>query len=304
MRLLKERSTPTQNIALMGISVAAITALAILATFVPLSAFVILLFLPLISALTAYYCQPKYIIPYVVGAILVVVASTCYDLSSSLFDVVPTILTGSLFGFLLKREFPSSWAVLMISLLQLGINYLMLLLIRGIYGVDVIETALTLLGLQEKANIREIVPAFLYVYALIEAGISFLVIIFSIHNIEKIEERDSLVFSLVGEGTSLLFLVLAIILSFFSPMVGYLLGVIGIYLCLTHSRDLFRKNPWWVFLILGLLIMASFYLSAFFFQSLPPMVSPLLFLTIFISVSLSSLLSSLLFKTQERKNKA
>ena len=135
MALLKERKTPAENIAFMGISAGIVVAFGLLSTFLPLSSFLVILFLPLVCALTAFYCQDRYLIGYVAATIVVSLLTTVYDISVTLFDVVPAILTGTLFGFLLKKKISYSLTILIVSLLKLGLNYLMLLLLKGIYGL-------------------------------------------------------------------------------------------------------------------------------------------------------------------------
>lgn len=297
MALLKERKTPAENIAFMGISAGIVVVLSLLATFFPLSSFLVILFLPLVCGLTAFYCQDRYLIGYVAATIVVSLLTTVYDISVTLFDVVPAVLTGTLFGFLLKKKISYSLSILLVSLLKLGLNYLMLLLLKGMYGVDIIESFLTLLGLESKEHIREIVPTFIFGYALIQEGISFFVIVLGSNSLEMMTPRKTVSFvfvilSLAGIACSIGF-------SFISYAVGYLFGALSIYLSFASSYPLFRKNPWWVYLILGLLLALFFYLSAYFYSSLPKERAPLLFLSFFASISLCSGISSLLFKNEK-----
>ena len=286
MALLKERKTPAENIAFMGISAGIVVAFGLLSTF-----------LPLVCALTAFYCQDRYLIGYVAATIVVSLLTTVYDISVTLFDVVPAILTGTLFGFLLKKKISYSLTILIVSLLKLGLNYLMLLLLKGIYGIDIIQSFLTLLGLENKEHIREIVPAFIFGYALIQEGISFFVIILGSNSLETMTTKKvgSFVFAIL----SLAGIACSIGFSFISYAVAYLFGALSIYLSFASSSSLFRKNPWWVYLGLGFLLALSFYLSAYFYSSLPKQRAPLLFLSFFASISLCSGFSSLLFKNEK-----
>lgn len=297
MALLKERKTPAENIAFMGISAGIVVAFGLLSTFLPLSSFLVILFLPLVCALTAFYCQDRYLIGYVAATIVVSLLTTVYDISVTLFDVVPAILTGTLFGFLLKKKISSSLTILIVSLLKLGLNYLMLFLLKGIYGIDIIQSFLTLLRLENKEHIREIVPAFIFGYALIQESISFFVIILGSNSLETMTTKKvgSFVFAIL----SLAAMACSIGFSFLSYAVAYLFGALSIYLSFASSSSLFRKNPWWVYLGLGLLLALSFYLSAYFYASLPKQGVPLLFLSFFASISLCSGFSSLLFKNEK-----
>ena len=173
----------------------------------------------------------------------------------------------------------------------------MLLLLKGIYGVDIIESFLTLLGFENKEHIREIVPAFIFGYALIQESISFFVIIFGSNSLEAMATKkvSPFVFAIL----SLAAMACSIGFSFLSYAVAYLFGALSIYLSFASSSSLFRKNPWWVYLGLGLLLALSFYLSAYFYASLSNQRAPLLFLSFFASISLCSGFSSLLFKNEK-----
>lgn len=294
MALLKERKTPAENVAFMGISAGIVVALTLLSTFVPLSSFFVILFLPLVCALTAYYCQDRYLVGYIAATTAISLLTTAYDISVTLFDVIPALLTGTLFGFLLKKRISYSLSILLVSLLKLGLNYVMVLLLKGIYGIDIIHSFIVLLGLENEESIKEIVPLFIFGYALIQESISFFVIVLGSNSLEKMDSKriSPLIFGI----SSLIVIGLSFGLSFVSYAWSYLLGGIAIYLSLASSYSLFRKNPWWIYLLLGVLIVLSFYLSAYFYSSFAKGRWPLLFLSFFASISLCSGISSLLFK--------
>lgn len=297
MNVFKEKETFTENIAFIGMSAAMVAALSVVSAFLPLSSFAIILFLPLLAALTTYYCKDKYLLLYVFASIGISLLTTAYDITVTLFDVTPAILTGSLFGYLLKKKIPHTLTILIVSLLKLGLNYLMVILLKAIYGIDIIQSFLSLLNLQNKENISCIVPTFIFAYALIQESISFLVITLNAKNIEI--KKASLYFDLGISLSALCFLALGFGLSFVSLTTGYLLASIGIYLTFAGGKSLLVKRPWYFYLLLGLLLLVSFYLSAYFYSSLPKGNAILLFLAFFVSISLCEVVSRLLFKDEK-----
>ncbi len=294
MKFLRERETPNENIAFMGISAGVVVGFSLLCTFLPLSSLFVILFLPLICALTTYFCKDKYLPFYVIGSIVVSLLCTVYNISTTLFDVVPAIIIGSLFGFFLKKEFPLTITVFFLSLLKVGLNYLTLLLLKLIYGIDFIETIVKLLNLQDKAFVYDLVPTFMFIYALIQIFISLFII--SIASPNLIIKKSKRELNIVLSISSLVFLFTSFGIGFVLPWLAYFLAAIGVYLSLASTKDLFRKNPWWLYMVLGILLFASFYIFAFFYAKLDKSVAPLLFLTFFVSISLCSCVSSLLFK--------
>ncbi len=297
MKFLRKRETPSENIAFMGISSGVVVVFSLLTTFLPFSSLFVILFLPLICALTTYFCKDKYLPFYIVASIGVSLLCTAYNISSTLFDVAPAIIIGSLFGFFLKKNIPSSITIFILSLLKVGLNYLMLLLLKGLYGIDFIETIIKLLHLEENAVIYDLVPTFMFIYALIQITISFFIISIASADFIKIWSKRKIdIFISIG---SLLFLASSFGVAFVSLSIASFLGAIGIYLCLASSRNIFRRNPWWLFATLGILLTTSFYLSAFFYAKLENNIAPFLFLSFFASISLCGCISSLLFKEPE-----
>ncbi len=285
----------------MGVSAAMVAALSVLSCFLPLSSFIVILVLPLIAALTAYYSKDRYLLLYVFAAIGISLLTTAYDISVTLFDVTPAILTGTLFGYLLKKKIPHTLTILLVSLLKLGLNYLMVLLLKAIYGIDIIQSFLVILNIQGKENISCIVPTFIFAYALIQESISFLVITLNAKNISLKSSTKYL--NLILSLCSLAFLGMGFGISFVSLTAGYLISAIGIYLCFAGGDSLLVKRPWYFYVLLAVLLLASFYLSAYFYSHLPKGNAILLFLTFFVSVSLCEVVSRLSFKDRKGEEK-
>lgn len=299
MKLLSKRETPIENITLMGLGASINVALALLSTFIPFSSFFVILFLPLVSALVAFYCKDKYLILYIVSSAGVSLLSTCYDISITLFDVIPALMIGTLFGFLLKKNFPSDYLIFFASLVKVGLNYLMLLLLKLIYGVDIIDSLLKVLGLQEVAGINQIIPTFIFGYSLIQELICYLIISLSSSSLVEDGGLFKIRIPFLNAILSFVFIGIGFGVSFANISIGYFLSALGVYFSISSSLDIFRKNPWWLYLLLGILCAASFYLSAFLYDKLDKSVAPLLFLSFFASISLCGGVSSLLFKAKK-----
>ena len=301
MKRFLPRDTPTQNLAWIGISVALVTAFALLSTFVPVSSFFVVLFLPVLTALTAYYLKPSYLILYFFAGTIVVTAATCYQLTSTLFFILPTFFSGILFGFCLRKNLPSVWLIFATSCLSLALNALSIPLLRAIYGIDVIDVVIAFLPWEKEETLRNLLPAFLMVEGLIESGISFFLILGIMGRWEEKEEKGGMISTWFGMIFAVGCAALSFGIAFVSPLWAYLIAIWAIYFALTGMRTLFSRNPWGVYLTLGVLILLSFYLSAYFYSALPKAIAPLLFLSFFASLSLSEVVSVLSLKHQERK---
>ena len=126
MKFFSERRTPSQNIAFLAIAAALNAIFSLLIHFVPLSDFVVLLFLPLISAMVGLLCEKKYLPVYLVAALGVSLAVTAYDISTTLFYVVPAILSGTAYGFFYHKSWPLPYVLLGTAIITMALNYVSL----------------------------------------------------------------------------------------------------------------------------------------------------------------------------------
>ena len=98
-------------------------AFSIILALVPFSNLVLGLFLPLISAVAAYYTENKYLPAYIVGASALCLGLTFYNWGDTLFVVIPSIVSGSFYGFLRDKKIPSQFLIILTSLVQVLLNW-------------------------------------------------------------------------------------------------------------------------------------------------------------------------------------
>ncbi len=293
MNFFSKRKTPAQNLAFMGIMAAANAILAVIATFVPLSAFFIVLFLPLASALVGELCENKYLLPYVLAASLVALSVTAYDLGATLFYIIPAIISGVFYGYMAKRQSPVSLLIFSTALVELALNYAALPLINGLYQIDMIEVGKTVLGLSGNSEVDIIVPTFIFGYGLAEASLShfFLQLFFQKTDI-SFTENDFFKVSCPIAGVA--FAGLALGFGFIVIPIAYLFLAFGIYFAVFSLVSLFEKNVWWLYLLVGILLLGSLYGVAAFYSLMPKDAGLLLISLFLLSVDGPSLISTLL----------
>jgi hypothetical protein len=261
------------------------------------------LLLPLASAMVGLLCQKRYLPIYVVTAIGVSLATSAFDMQATFFYVIPAILAGTLYGFLYHTKQPLPYLILYTALLSVGMNYLSIFIIQGIYQSDVIAFFLEVLGLTNHPYIQDIIPAFLLSYALAQTAISHFVIqsFYSRFHLEQ-EPNEKLRISYPLGGICGVILSLSLIVV--SPMMSYFFLVLALYFtafaCLLFSE----RFPWWVYLVLGVMELLSLYGFASLY-SLVPADGGLALLSFFLfSLDTATLLGRLLLlrKRKERTN--
>ena len=170
MKFLHQRKGAAQNLAFLGLMCALNAVVATLSTLVPLSSLFVIIFLPLVSSLTVILCEDKYTLVYVVAAIALSLGVTAYDITSTLFYIIPAIIVGALYGFLLKKGFPTAYLIFVAALLEMGLNYAALPLIKLMTGKDFLATIVGLLGLADNTFIPKLYPTFIFAYSLMKFG--------------------------------------------------------------------------------------------------------------------------------------
>lgn len=299
MNFFRKKTTFTENIAFMALLCAIDVVFSVLATLVPLSDIVIVLFLPLVSAFAGCYCESKYLPIYIVSSIGVCLLASCYDLGAVLFYVIPAILSGSFYGFLVEKKIPVSLIVFLTALLEMGLNYASLPLIQMLYQVSMIDNAKTLLGLNDYVYVDDIVPTFIFGFSLAQAGLSHFFIQGILSDFKQ-EFAPEGVYQRVEPIIGILFGGLAVGLGFAYIPLAYVFLAFSLYFSALSIRNLIHPLPWWVFLVFGVMEGASIYAFALLSPFFPKDTSLLLSAFFFVSADTPSLLSSLLLSMKKQ----
>ena len=268
MRLFTPRHTPSENIAFLALMSAVNALVSVLISFVPLSDIVVLLFLPLASALVGELCEGRYLPVYLFASMGVSIATTAYDFQATLFYVIPAILSGTLYGFLHKKKAPTPYVVFGVSLLQLALNYLSLPLIKAIYQSDLIAFFLQVFQLSNRTYIHDIIPLFLFAYSLAATALSHF-LIQGFFNRFKAEENVTLKWPLSYPIIGICGVFAAFGLAFLQVSVAYLFLGIALYFSAWSIALLKTRFPWGIYLGYALLTGLSFFLFALLYRQFP-----------------------------------
>ena len=172
MRLLKKQETLIQNIAYMGMMAAVNIIFVVMTYFVPFLLFVLVFVLPLCSAIISFYCKKIYFPIY-----FIVVTAVCLliDLSDTLFYVVPSLLTGFVFGFLIEKEVPSIFILLTITVIQFVLSLISIPLIELITHRNLIDDMTALFKVSNYEYLEYIKYTFIYFIAFTQTILTYLV---------------------------------------------------------------------------------------------------------------------------------
>ena len=286
MKLFRKQETPTGNLALLGIFAAIMGGFSLIIALVPFSSFLLALFLPLISAVAAYYTENKYLPAYVIGASALCLGLTFFNWGDTLFVIIPSIASGSFYGFLRNKKIPSQFLIILTSLLQIILNLAAYYILLGVTGVDLVDVAMKAL----KMTTTYIIPAFVAAYSIAETVLSFFIIEGVINRFSN-EAYSFPIDKYISPSLGILFGGLSLGFAFIEIHVSYVLMVFGIYFSLVSTAILFEKKPIWVYVLGGFLLLVSLFLFALLNSSFPNYSRISLASIFFISISLTSFVS-------------
>ena len=267
MAAFKDRKTFLENLTFMALMAAVVIIASVFAAFVPLGAIIVMIALPLPSAVIAFYCRPRYYVIYLFGTIGIAIAATAWNFSSTLFYTIPAVLTGLLYGFLKRRGASTAETVFVTALLNLGLSYLSIALIRLIYEVDMPTFLLGIVQLSESENAKTLVMAAVFAYSLVQASLSNLFIALQTQPLENQKAKSKTYLLYPVYGLTLLLVLLP--LSFFEETVSYTLLVASSYWLVFSCAEAFPLARKWIYAPLGLLFLLGVFFFYFFFPSLP-----------------------------------
>lgn len=268
MKRLTPRTTPATNIAFLAIMAGIDALLSLVSALLPASALFLLFFIPFTSALVAYYCQARYYPIYLFGALGVCIAVSAWDFQNTLFYVLPGLFTGDVYGFCLKKNWPSSWSVFLSSLTQFAFFALSLWLVKLFYEVDVRVTLLSMLGKEWSEEVGIIFPLFALSYSF--GAVSLAHLFFSLQakylNLHFPEppqvDWPSFLASILSIALSFLFF-------FLLPAWGYFFLGLGFYWALVLFVRRCWNPRWPLFAFLAGFLFLSVLLFALFYQKMP-----------------------------------
>lgn len=200
MNLFKKRETLAQNIAFMAIMAAINVMFVLLTTFIPFLLFLLVFILPLSCTLVVLLCDKKYFIIYALATVGLCLIVTIYNISDTLFYIVPSMITGFVFAVCIERKIPYSISIIATSFVQFGLSYALLPLAKLITQVDILETFAKLFNVQDFQYLMELELVMVFFVSFLQQIISYIFIKLGLRklnfNIEK--NPNEIWFDLIG----------------------------------------------------------------------------------------------------------
>lgn len=290
MGVFNKKTSLVHHIAYMGIMTAVNLVFILLATFAPFLMFIPIVFLPFVSAIVSYYCKKRY---YIIYAIASIGLCLIFNVSDTIFYVVPAVITGFMIGLLLNKRIHPFWLVLVSSIIEAALTFAFIPLINVIGDTDIVYTFISAFKLNDFAYKTELTYLAIYFLALLQCGLSHFVLLNEAKKvgIEINTGVDSFAPYIIGLEVVI---ILSLVFSFFYRPLAFAFLEISFYFAIFVLVDIVTSKRVIVYVISGILFMMAFFGFALLYKHIGAPDGLLIMLLFPISVGITSFLNNCL----------
>ena len=273
MRPFKKQETIVQNIAYMGIMAAVNVIFVVMTYFVPFLLFVLVFVLPLCSAIISYYCKKLYFPIY-----FVVVVSICLliDLSDAIFYVVPSLITGFLFGLCIEKKIPSIFTIAIISIFQFGISLASIPLIQLITNRNIVDDMVNMFKLSDYQYINYVKYTFIFFISFVQTILTYLVMRSELvkfgMDFNKVVEK-----TIVLDIINFVSVAVSILMAFIFPEIAYIFLLFALILTVYRILNFDYKTSKIYIIELGIIVLLTIFFVALLYNLIVKPLGLLLF---------------------------
>ena len=268
MKIFSKRETMAQNIALMGLMSAINIIISVFSSLFPAVSIFIVLLLPLTSVLVEIYCKDRYYPIYAFATFGLALVATLWNMETTIFYLLPSLITGYVFGLLNKLKVPPLYSIITASLIQMGFTFISIPLINFIFDVDIIMTFKTVFNLVDSENIDVIIPSFIFVISLIQTSLSYAIISNEFNKL-SIDENHSSSYQWIYQCLIMALLIVMIAISFVSLKIAYILLLIAIYFAVFVIIDFIEEKYFYTLIVFAFGLVINIIVFALINEKMP-----------------------------------
>lgn len=298
MKNPEKKKTIIQNITYMALMAAINVIFVLLTTLVPFLVFLIVFVLPLTSTIVTLHCRKRYYPIYAVATIGLCLLCTIWKIDDTIFYVIPSIISGFVFGFLVEKKVPSFWIILSTTLLQIGFTYASIPLIKLMTGRNIIDDFATVFMIKDFIYLDYVTPCFIFFLALAQQILAFVVIREELPKFGyELNEPKNIPLSL---GISILVsITFGVIFAFIYGPIAYLFTLVALFLSIYAITYLVLENKIIIYILLGVSLLVSFFLFAVFYSMVKAPLGLLFINILFFIIGIIVLLNNYLVKSDK-----
>lgn len=269
-----------------------------LTTVLPLLSILLIIFLPLTSAVVEVMCKDRWFPIYAFATIGLSIVVSLHSIDFTIFYIVPSIFTGYIFGLFSKKNFPAMFAIFFATVIQTGLSFAFIPLLQLITGSNLIDTFAKIFGISDRFWFDNLILLFFFLIALIQIILSFIVVK---NELEKFGQKSTWKLNQVNFANYSVLgcTILSVAFSFFyTPMMFLFIGVAYYFVVFVVAEQLQTNNTKCLILD-GTFVFISMLLYAILNKYIKDEFEFLLMLTPALLISLTSILDSFLKKSKQ-----
>lgn len=245
-------STLTHQLAYIAIMTAITIIFSVLTNFFPLVSLLLLLFLPFVSALVAVTCDLKLFPIYLVSVILLSVVFDITNFLSIVFYLIPGLISGLVIGIGYRQKMNGIYMLIGIALVNFIANYATIPVLDYVYQIDTIKYSMGFIGFANHPLIKEVFIGVLFVTAIIQATVTFLIVD---GEIKIYKQEANTKYSMLDTYICIIFASMTIATTFFHIGLAIVFFSVSIILSIYLLIHLFQQNMkiglWVLFISIG-----------------------------------------------------
>lgn len=304
MKLFTKKEKLLDNIVYMSVMAAINVVFTLLTTLSPVLVVLIVFVLPLTSTVVTLYCKKRYFPIYAFATVLLCCLVTIWNISDTLFYVIPSIISGFIFGILILKKIHSTLIIFISSIIQTLLTLLSIPVIKFLLNVDIIDVFASLFNLANYVYLDFITYSFIYFLSLTQISLSFIIIKDELIKFDydlSINKINANIYSILVLFFSTLSMIFAFIKepltnTFIFGPISYLLMFFSLYFFIFIFIDSFKNRN--LFLYISYIV--SLFLFIILFGLLYELINPpyglLLIQLLFIFITTLSFCNKYLFK--------
>lgn len=264
MAIFNKKDTLTKTITFMALFAAINVVLSALTYITPFLSVVLVIFLPLTSALVEVACKDRYYPIYAFGTIGLTFAVTFWNLDFAIFYIIPSIVTGYIFGLMVKKQISPMWSILSATVAQTSLLFAFVPLMQLITERNLINDIRDIFHLGNWAEYNDFIVLIFFAVSLIQIILSYIATYGELNklgitneNITKIPSK-SWIFPAISGVFSVLFFFI------FKP-ISYLLIGVSLFFSFFVIFKMASKKRTKNLIICGVVLLVNIFVFAIFF---------------------------------------
>lgn len=253
------------------------------AIFAPVVSVVLIIFLPLTSAVVEISCKDRWFPIYALATIGLSIVVSLSQIDFTIFYVVPSIFTGYIFGLSMKKNLPDMFAIFFASVIQTGLSFAFIPLLNLISGTNLFDFIAKIFRISSRFWFDTWIILVFFLVALIQTILSYIVVKNELKKLgAKTVEKDNIIFA---NFAALISVAVGVVFTIFYLPLAYLLVGISFFFATYIVIFQVKSKKYFMLILDGIFCLLTVFIYAFLniylkegrdfslFMSLPFMIS-------------------------------